>query len=549
MTGPRNLGLIGVAATTTLLAFQSGLASPAREAFIVSVTPLPTTNTPTLRVDFDVAPGCVLYPERLRFLTAGGDKLEPRDLPAPTLEWDSATHQQKKVFEHSFSATVSAETQALSRLVVKLQGCTNGACFAPEERIFERQAAGGFVRISDESEEPPASGNGEVDWSGALKDVRVIAQQTGYLKPSAFSAFLARAASGKPDARDSLGHFAGLGLGTTLLLIFIGGFLLNFTPCVLPMIPINLAVIGAGSKAQSRAEGLKKGGIYGAGMALAYGVLGLAVVLTGTKFGALNSSIWFNVVIALVFVFMGLGMFDLVNIDLSRFRSRTAPHKPPARPGGLLQNLAIFVMGAVAALLAGACVAPVVVSALLLAASLYAKGIVAGLLLPFLLGLGMALPWPVAGAGLAVLPKPGNWMKHVKRGFGVMIFALAIYYGHLAYEISGVTWSALARANASDSNESKAASDAAEANQEFLAALQRSRSEGLPVFVDFHASWCKNCLAMDVTVFNRSDIQAQLGKFIVVRYAAEQPDRTPTKQLLDHFGVMGLPSYLVVTAH
>ena len=548
MTGPRNVRWISLATALALLAFHSSLAAPGREAFIVSVTPLPGTNTLMLRVDFDVAPGCVLYPERLRFLTADGDKLEPRGLPEPSLEWENATHQQKKVFEHSFSATVNAETQALSRLVVKLQGCTNGACFAPEERIFERQA-GGFVRVSGDSDEPPASGNGEVDWAGALKDVRVIAQQTGYLKPSAFSAFLDRAASGKPDAQDSLGHFAGLGLGTTLLLIFIGGFLLNFTPCVLPMIPINLAVIGAGSKAQSRAEGLKKGGIYGAGMALAYGVLGLGVVLTGAKFGALNSSFWFNVVIALVFVFMGLGMFDLINIDLSRFRSRSAPYKPTARQGGLLQNLAIFVMGALAALLAGACVAPVVVSALLLAASLYAKGIVGGLLLPFLLGLGMALPWPVAGAGLAVLPKPGNWMKHVKRGFGVMIFALALYYGHLAYEMSGATWSARARANASDSNESAAASAAAEANQEFLAALQRSRSEGLPVFVDFHASWCKNCLAMDATVFNRSDIQAQLGKFIVVRYAAEQPDRTPAKRLLDHFGVMGLPSYLVVTAH
>ena len=79
-------------------------------------------------------------------------------------------------------------------------------------------------------------------------------------------------------------------------------------------------------------------------------------------------------------------------------------------------------------------------------------------------------------------------------------------------------------------------------------ALQRSRSQGLPVFVDFHASWCKNCLAMDATVFNRSDVQARLRKFIVVRYAAEQPDRSPAKDLLDHLGVMGLPSYLVVTA-
>ena len=86
-----------------------------------------------------------------------------------------------------------------------------------------------------------------------------------------------------------------------LLLVFLGGLALNLTPCVLPMIPINLAISGAGSAASSRLAGFKNGAIYGAGMALAYGLLGLGVVLTGAKFGTINSSVWFNVVIAVVF--------------------------------------------------------------------------------------------------------------------------------------------------------------------------------------------------------------------------------------------------------
>lgn len=517
------------------------------EAFGVSVAPVSATNPAALKVTFEVAPGCVLYAERLHFLTADRNELAPHDMPAPLEEWDKASARMKKVYEQSFSATLYAGTQALSRLVIKLQGCTNGACFAPEERTFERQAAGGFVRVADEGDDSATAAYGAVDWTNALKDFKVVAQQTGYLKPSAFSAFLDRSASGKSDGSDTLDRFAGLGLGTTLLLIVIGGFLLNFTPCVLPMIPINLAVIGAGAKAQTRAEGLRKGGVYGAGMALAYGVLGLVVVLTGAKFGALNSSFWFNAVITLLFLVMGLAMFDLLHIDFSRFSSRASPRKSQSQRGSLLVYLGIFGMGAVAALLAGACVAPVVVSALLLAASLYAKGLVAGLLLPFLLGLGMALPWPVAGAGLAVLPKPGNWMNYVKRGFGVMIFALALYYGHLAYDLLGVTrlgGTPLIAAASSGGADANSAAD--QADQEFLQALQRSKQEGLPVFVDFHASWCKNCLAMDATVFNRADVQARLRKFIVVRYATEQPNRSPAKQLLDHFGVMGLPSYVVV---
>ena len=65
-------------------------------------------------------------------------------------------------------------------------------------------------------------------------------------------------------------------------------------------------------------------------------------------------------------------------------------------------------MGGVAALLAGACVAPVVIQVVLFASDLYAGGTQVALALPFPLGLGMALPWPLAGAGMAALPKPGR---------------------------------------------------------------------------------------------------------------------------------------------
>src|SRR6185436_2111722 len=89
-----------------------------------------------------------------------------------------------------------------------------------------------------------------------------------------------------------------------------------------------------------------------------------------------------------------------------------------------------FGMGAIAALLAGACVAPVVIQVVLFSSDLYAQGTVMALGLPFLLGVGMAVPWPLAGAGLTALPKPGAWMVRVKQGFGVLILATAAYYGY-----------------------------------------------------------------------------------------------------------------------
>jgi thiol:disulfide interchange protein len=60
-----------------------------------------------------------------------------------------------------------------------------------------------------------------------------------------------------------------------------------------------------------------------------------------------------------------------------------------------------------------------------------------GLALPFVLGLGMALPWPFAGAGLSFLPKPGAWMVKVKYGFGMIIFGFAAWYGYVGLGLSG----------------------------------------------------------------------------------------------------------------
>ena len=199
-------------------------------------------------------------------------------------------------------------------------------------------------------------------------------------------------------------------------LVLFGGLALNLTPCVLPLIPINLAIIGAGTRAGSRARGFALGSAYGVAMALVYGVLGLGVILTAGTFGTVNASPWFNVAIALLFVLLGLAMFDVLTIDFSRFQTALSPES-----SGSGSFLVAFTMGGVAALLAGACVAPVVIQVIVFSSSLYAKGTAIALALPFLLGLGMALPWPVAGAGLSVIPRPGPWMVRVKQVFGVFI--------------------------------------------------------------------------------------------------------------------------------
>ena len=520
---------------------------PARSPFGVAVVATKGVGgTNILQVNFVVPAECVLYFDRLHFLAADRSEIQPIRLPDPVMETDLVTGKPRRVYLHDFSVEVNPADLPDHQLVVKFQGCTNAACFFPEQRLFAPATGGTFAEITPldpDGGAVAASTASAVNWTEVLKDFTLRGQQTGYLSAAEFIAFLDRASAGQGMA-DPLARFHNLGMLATWLLIVAGGFLLNFTPCVLPMIPINLAIIGAGRRARSRMEGFRNGAVYGLGIALAYGTLGLVVVLTGSKFGALNSSMGFNFAIALVFVVMALGMFDVVSIDLSRFGGG-AGRAGPAGQGSLARHAVVLYLGVMSALLAGACVAPVVISVVVLATHYYAQGAVAGLLLPFLLGVGMALPWPFAGAGLAFLPKPGGWMKYVKFGFGILILAFAAYYGHLAWHIRQTVAGATSGPGATTRS---VGSPPGESDQELLAALAHARATGRPLFVDFHASWCKDCSAMDATVFNRAEVKEHLRTFIAARYAAEQPNAAPAKSLLDHFNIVGLPTYLVLSA-
>ena len=134
-----------------------------------------------------------------------------------------------------WTACAFAEVQVIGG---KKYECRDGVCYLVEENAPTNFADKG-IAIS-ESSEPGETGR-----------IR-IAQ--GYMRAEEFVAFL----EGKEV--DSL---AGHGLWLMLLLVLLGGLAMNLTPCVLPMVPINLMIIGRSAK---------RGLAYGFGIALAYGL-------------------------------------------------------------------------------------------------------------------------------------------------------------------------------------------------------------------------------------------------------------------------------------
>lgn len=351
----------------------------------------------------------------------------------------------------------------------------------------------------------------EVEAAQQAESAKPPRMAQGYMDADRFVSFL-------DGEEPSDGIFEGKGVWLVLLLVLLGGIAMNLTPCVLPMMPINLMVIG-----KSASRGLW----YGAGIAVAYGVLGLLAAVGGMAFGEIQGNPWFNGIVAIVFVLLSLALFDVFFIDLSKYRKVDGASERRAKTPLVFA----FSMGALSAVLAGACVAPILISVLLLTADLFAKGNWFALGLPFVMGVGMALPWPFVGAGLKVFPKPGAWMKRVNKMFGVVVLCFAAWYGYLAFKSFALCCGG------------KSAVDSVSITpatfEESLAAAKR------PVLVDCWATWCKNCTAMERgTLKDPKVVEAINDKgFTVIRLQSE--DMRELKSLKGFEGVMGLPAFVI----
>jgi thiol:disulfide interchange protein DsbD len=228
-----------------------------------------------------------------------------------------------------------------------------------------------------------------------------------------------------------------------VLLSFFGfGLLLSLTPCVFPMIPILSGIIVAQGTSAPKGRTFSLSLIYVLGLALTYAAAGVAAGLSGSLISTLLQNPWVIGFFALIFVLLALSMFGFYELQLPGALQSRLTKTSNRLSGGSFSG--VFFMGILSALIIGPCVTAPLAGALLFIGQ--SRNFWLGGSALFVLALGMGVPLLIIGASASfLLPKAGIWMEAVKKFFGVLLLAVALWLlsPFLSLALQMFLWAAL----------------------------------------------------------------------------------------------------------
>jgi thioredoxin:protein disulfide reductase len=354
--------------------------------------------------------------------------------------------------------------------------------------------------------------------------------------------------------------FAAHGLPLTLLVLFLGGLALNLTPCVFPVIPITLGFFAMQSDGR-RSRRFALSAAYVFGIVIMYAALGVAAAMAGKLFGA-----WLQSQAVLIFFAALMLVFATSMFGLWEFR---VPQFVAARSMGRAGVAGAAAMGLLVGIVAAPCVGPVVAALFVLVASLAKPAI--GFVMFATLGFGLGFPYLVA---LNALPRPGEWMVHVKRAMGFVLIAMAFYFlravvgeevfrwgvaaslligGVFLFVVRGSGGRALRIAFAVALLIGGAAfawprGEGAHVDWVSYDASVISSVHAKPVVIDFYADWCIPCKELDQKTFSDAAVARELGRFVRVKANLTNDKDAKVQQLTKDYAIVGVPTIVFLDA-
>ncbi len=556
-------------AQADLLSFGSKKPSflPADQAFALEVH---AADQRKLIASFKITPGYYLYRNKISFSVAKGKTRIARVSLPKGENKDDPNFGTIEVYHQSFQAEIALEKADTTRPLVlnaSYQGCSDqGLCYPPIEKIFN------------------------------IELVQTVSAATAPTAPPAAT----KASSGTKNENTQIAKLFRSGSFWLIVSFFFGaGLLLALTPCVFPMIPILSGIIvGRGHKI-THVHAFILSLSYVLGMAITYAIVGIAAGYSGNLISSALQTPWVLGSFAALFVLLSLSMFGYYELQLPSALQGKLTDTSNKLHGGHLSG--VFAMGALSAIIMGPCVAAPLAGALLYISQTH-DAVLGGTAL-FALALGMGAPLLLIGTSAgALLPKAGPWMESVKRFFGVMMLAMAIWIVApvIPVSVQMLLWSALlifsaiylhaldplphsarglhklakgvgilallvgvayltgALSGARDilrplGNLGRVTVEATpglrfervKSSAELDARI--TSAHGKAVMLDFYADWCVSCKEMERFTFSDAAVQARL-KNVVLLQADVTANNADDKTLLQRFQLFGPPATLFFDA-
>lgn len=351
-----------------------------------------------LIINWSIEGGYYLYQNRIKAKIK--DQEIPITLPKGEAK-DDPLFGDVIVYYHSLSVPIAISaienltTLGEENLEIHYQGCADiGICYPPQKQQFRLSELTQLLIPSVNAAQPLVVAKND---NSTLSETDLITQQ---LTNSA--------------------------LWLTVLSFFIAGFLLAFTPCIFPLIPILSGILSTQAKHLNSKRGLSISIIYVLSMSVVYAFIGIIAGTLGKNLQATLQNPWLLSAFAFIFVLLALSMFGFYQLQLP-LSWQNKLNQLSNQKGSSTSMIGVIIMGLLSALIVGPCITPPLAGAILYIGQ--TGDALAGGLSLFMMSMGMGVPLIMLGTFAGTyLPKAGAWMETVKSVFGVLMLALAIYF-------------------------------------------------------------------------------------------------------------------------
>ena len=507
----------------------------------------------TIAADHGLTPGTAVYPKGQQ------EKFEFDETPM-------LVYTDVAEVRVPFTASATATSGALKGQV-RFQSCNNQVCLAPTSVPFtvNVDVSGAAAAPAPTSTPTATSAAPESGASAVMSAPPAGASSTPSPGPASSRT---RGQLEQALAKGGLGW---------LLALFLGGLLLNLTPCVFPMLGVTVSIFGARAK-EPLPKVFATAVMYVLGICVTYTALGVIAALTGGLFGSALQSVWVNLVLGGLMLVLSLSMFGLYEMQPPNWvMDRLGGAQATSFAGAFLSGLGVGVIAA-------PCVGPFVVAVLALVAQKHSVAF--GVQTMFTLSLGLGFPYLFLATFsnlLQALPRSGDWMVWVKHLFGVIMASIGLYYLFIGFAPDqapwvlpvalalGGLWLGFLDHSAGKAGAFKRATQVIGALALFggilmgtqmgialsrtltwkpysVEAVQASLKAGRPVMMDFAADWCVPCHELELNTFTDPSVVAYARSFDRYHVDLTDYDAPASEAARRQYGITGVPTVVFLDA-